>query len=104
MDLMDPVLKGPADQTSDPWGAGAAAAGPASDPWQSYGKHTQYQLDCKYHDVYKALLVGNLFFLKKYVNVLVHLGHVNLNINLTFSFKHLLSSSEMENTHKDCDV
>uniref|UniRef100_A0A8C1XKE4 Epsin 2 n=1 Tax=Cyprinus carpio TaxID=7962 RepID=A0A8C1XKE4_CYPCA len=37
MDLMDSVLEGPADQTSDPWGAGAAAAGPASDPWQSYG-------------------------------------------------------------------
>ncbi|XP_016297150.1 epsin-2-like [Sinocyclocheilus anshuiensis] len=39
MDLMDTVPKGPADQTSDPWGAGvgAAAAGPASDPWQSYG-------------------------------------------------------------------
>lgn len=37
MDLMDPVLEGPANQTSDPWGAGAAAAGPASDPWQSYG-------------------------------------------------------------------
>ncbi|XP_016122906.1 epsin-2-like [Sinocyclocheilus grahami] len=37
MNLMDTVPKGPADQTSDPWGAGAAAAGPASDPWQSYG-------------------------------------------------------------------
>ncbi|XP_016405157.1 epsin-2-like [Sinocyclocheilus rhinocerous] len=37
MDLMETVPKGPADQTSDPWGAGAAAAGPASDPWQSYG-------------------------------------------------------------------
>ncbi|KAK7174546.1 hypothetical protein R3I93_001683 [Phoxinus phoxinus] len=40
MDLIDPVLKGPADQAADPWGAGAAAAaaaGPASDPWQSYG-------------------------------------------------------------------
>ncbi|XP_039542134.1 epsin-2 isoform X2 [Pimephales promelas] len=37
MDLIDPVLKGPADQAADPWGAGGAAAGPASDPWQSYG-------------------------------------------------------------------
>ncbi|CAM4353210.1 unnamed protein product [Leuciscus chuanchicus] len=37
MDLIDPVLKGPADQAADPWGAGAAAAGPTSDPWQSYG-------------------------------------------------------------------
>uniref|UniRef100_A0A671S960 Epsin-2-like n=1 Tax=Sinocyclocheilus anshuiensis TaxID=1608454 RepID=A0A671S960_9TELE len=41
MDLMDTVPEGPADQASDPWGAGAAAAaaaaGPASDPWQSYG-------------------------------------------------------------------
>lgn len=39
MDLIDPVLKGPADQAADPWGAGAAAAGPASDPWQSYGNY-----------------------------------------------------------------
>lgn len=42
MDLMDTVLGGPADQAADPWGAGAGAAaaagGPASDPWQSYGK------------------------------------------------------------------
>ncbi|XP_052405841.1 epsin-2 isoform X1 [Carassius gibelio] len=42
MDLMDAVPEGPANQASDPWGAGAgaaaaAAAGPASDPWQSYG-------------------------------------------------------------------
>lgn len=40
MDLMDTVLEGPADQAADPWGAGAGAAataGPASDPWQSYG-------------------------------------------------------------------
>lgn len=62
MDLMDAVPKVPADQASDPWGAGAAAAaGPASDPWQPYGKHKdsqtsagQYKLDCKYHDDYKV--------------------------------------------------
>ncbi|XP_036408612.1 epsin-2 [Megalops cyprinoides] len=35
MDLMDAVPEGPADQVSDPWGTGAAAA--ASDPWQSFG-------------------------------------------------------------------
>lgn len=40
---MDPVLEGPADQAADPWGAGAAAAGPASDPWKSYGKHRHTQ-------------------------------------------------------------
>ncbi|XP_051995406.1 epsin-2-like isoform X2 [Xyrauchen texanus] len=37
MDLMDTVLVGPANQAADPWGAGAAAAGPTSDPWESYG-------------------------------------------------------------------
>lgn len=37
MDLMNPVPEGPANQGTDPWGAGAAAAGPTSDPWQSYG-------------------------------------------------------------------
>ncbi|XP_073801011.1 epsin-2 isoform X1 [Danio rerio] len=38
MDLMDAVPEGHANQGTDPWGAGAAAAaGPTSDPWQSYG-------------------------------------------------------------------
>lgn len=49
MDLIDPVLKGPADQAADPWGAGAAAAGPASDPWQSYGNYRHaHKLGLKY--------------------------------------------------------
>ncbi|XP_030646233.1 epsin-2 [Chanos chanos] len=36
MDLMDTVPEG-TDQVDDPWGGGAAAAAPPSDPWQAYG-------------------------------------------------------------------
>lgn len=84
MDLIDPALEGPADQTSDPWGAGAAAAGPASDPWQSYGKETHKRRLDNISQIVNIMMFIKHFWLeimfpKEYVNRLVHLGLVNLN-------------------------